>query len=95
MCVFFCVRKEVTLLNNKAFSQLTHADKERKLDIAVRSLTDNLIDGGQVKDLIGSISPDRQYNITVHQVKRDRFGALVDRKNVIHIFVPDHLYERK
>lgn len=76
---------------NKAFSQLTDSDRARKLDIAIRNHTDNLLSSEQVKALVQGISPNHQYIITVHPAKQDSCGALVV-ENVLHIYVPEHLY---
>lgn len=81
-------------MNNKAFAQLTDAERARKLDIAIRGHTDNLLNDRQINDLIRSISPDHQYVIVVHPVKQAGCETLVD-DNVLHIYVPAHLYERK
>lgn len=76
---------------NKAFSQLTDTERARKLDIAIRNHTDNLLTAEQIKALVRDISPDHQYIIAVHSVKCDSCEALVAR-NVLHIYVPEQLY---
>ena len=91
---FFVPGKEVKTVNNKAFLQLTDADRARKLDIAIRNHTDNLLGDEQIRVLMQSISPNHQYIIVVHPVKQDGCETLVT-ENELHIYVPEHLYERK
>jgi len=79
---------------NKAFSQLTDAEKARKLDIAIRNLTDNLLTAEQIKTLVQGVTPSHQYSIEVHPVDREGCGALVVR-NTLHIFVPEGLYRKE
>ena len=81
-------------MKNKAFLQLTDAERTRKLDIAIRSHTDNLLGAGQIRDIIGRICPDHQYIIVVHPVDRDGCETLV-AENVLHIYVPENLYEMR
>lgn len=74
---------------NKAFSQLTDAEKARKFDIAIRNHTDNLLTAEQIKALVRDVSPNHQYIIAVHPVKCESCEALVI-ENVLHIYVPDN-----
>ena len=79
---------------NKAFTQLADEKKAQKFDVAIRNHTDNLLNANQIKTLVQDISLNRQYVISVHPVKQDSCEALVV-KNVLHIYLPEHLYERK
>lgn len=76
---------------NKAFSRLTDAERARKLNIAIRNHTDNTLSAEQIKALMQDISPDHQYIIAIHPYKRESCEALVS-ENVLHIFIPEHLY---
>ena len=75
---------------NKAFSQLTTAERTKKFDIAIRSRTDNLLNAEEIKALAKGIYFNRQYIITVHPVNRECCEALVD-ENELHIYIPHHL----
>jgi hypothetical protein len=90
---FFVIRKE-NPVNNNAFLQLTDEERSRKLDIAIRHQTDNLLNAEQISSIMQSISPGHQYHIVVHPVNRDGCETLVV-ENVLHIYVPEHLYEKK
>ena len=72
---------------NKAFSQLTAAERLKKLDIVIRSRTNNLLDAEQIKALAKGIYFNRQYTITVHPADRGSCEALVE-KNELRIYIP-------
>jgi len=73
---------------NKAFSQLTDAEKARKLGIAIRNHAGNNLTPTQIRTLLLGISPKKQYSIAVHSVRREVCQALI-ANNTIHIFVPE------
>jgi len=75
---------------NKAFSQLTEAERFKKFDAAIRRNTENLLNAEQIKALAKEIIPERQYNIMVHPAKQERCEALVGDDNVLHIFIPEN-----
>jgi len=80
-------------MKNKAFSQLTDAERVQKFDIAIRNRTGNLLDAGQIMALAQGVSFERQYIIAVHEIKQGRCCVKVD-ENVLHIFLPEHHNER-
>jgi len=91
MCVFFCALKGGAFMLNKAYSQLTAAERLRKLDVVIRSRTDNLLNAEQIKALAKGIYFHQQIKIVVHPDNRESCDALVDEKNVLHIYIPKQL----
>ena len=74
-------------MQNRLFSQLTDDEKVRKLDIAIRRKTGNLLDAEKVGSLNRNISLKHQYAIAVHRIKCGSCRAIV-ANNTLHIIIP-------
>jgi len=78
----------------EAFSQLSDAERLKKLDTAIRRHTNNLLDAEQIKALIQELDFNRQYIITVYPTKKGRCEALI-KKNVLRIYIPEQQIQKE
>jgi hypothetical protein len=90
MCVFFCALKGGAFMLNKAFSQLTEAERIKKFDTVIRRNTENLLNAERIQALLKDIQPNRQCVIIVHPVNREGCEALLSDDNVLHIYIPEN-----
>lgn len=63
---FFCARKEVSLLTNRAFSLKSDKDKQKKLKVTLRKRTGNALSAKEMQAITRRIIRDRQYSIHVY-----------------------------
>lgn len=75
---------------NQVFKNISAAKRLRKLDVIIRSRTDNLLNAEQIKALATDIYLNHQYIIVVHPTDKENCDALIADK-VLHIYIPKHL----
>ena len=75
---------------NKAFSQLTEAERFKKFDAIIRKTTENLLTAEHIKVLAKGIHINQQYIIIVHLAERESCEALIDDDNILHIYIPEN-----
>jgi len=73
---------------NKAFTQLSDAERIKKFDTVIRRHTENILDAEQLQVLIQGFNVNRQYIITVYPTKKGCCEALTDG-NVLRIYIPE------
>ena len=73
---------------NKTFSQLSNAERTRKLITVIRRQTKNLLDVGQINAFVQSLDINRQYIIAVYHVKNGSCKVFTE-DNVLCIYIPE------
>ena len=81
-------------MNNQAFAQLSDAERVRKLDIAIRNHTGNLLTAEQAIRLNRKISLKQQYFIKVRPISKDAYKVLVTDSTLL-ILIPESLYRKE
>ena len=79
---------------NKAFSQLTEAERMKKFDAAIRRNTENLLNAELIQALAAEIYLNRQYVIEIYPCKQEHCEALLDN-NVLRIFIPENKIQKE
>ena len=72
---------------NKAFSQLSDAERVKKLITVIRKQTGIYLDAEQIKALTQNLDINRQYIITVYSANDGSCEALIEG-NVLRIYIP-------
>ena len=72
---------------NKAFSQLSDAERAKKLITVIRKQTGIYLDAEQIKALTQNLDINRQYIVTVYPSNDGSCEALIE-DNVLRICIP-------